>query len=107
MFLSLLLATAVGTIPAGDRLQAGAWCYDVIKSDEGTSQAIGRTRQTVRYATMQGRRVVEVVVDQRMGRQFALKDTFVLEPDTLRPIELFSEKSGNPHVRSRYGHGTI
>ena len=108
--LATVLASAVAAAtatPQGDRLQAGTSCYDITMTKGGQTQVIGHTFQSLEWVKRDGKPALQVVVHQRMGDKFDMRDTFVLDGATLRPIELNNTRFGKPHVRDVYTDGKV
>ncbi|UHQ18761.1 hypothetical protein LVB87_11265 [Lysobacter sp. KIS68-7] len=101
--LALTAALAAATpAPQGDRLPEGTWCYAITASKDGATQTVGHTFQSIERTTHDGKPALKVVVHQRMGAKFDLRDTFLLDAATLRPFEVASARFGKPHVRDVY-----
>jgi len=91
-FLATALA-AIAIVPAqmqGDRLQAGATCYEIIVG----GKPIGTTVQTITRSRDGQRSTWDIVIhqkaeDPRFGR-FDMRDQFVVDRKTLLPIRLTS-----------------
>jgi hypothetical protein len=106
--LTLTLAAALAAAaPQGDRLAEGTWCYDITLSKGGTSQVIGQVFQSLERVSHDGKPALKVVVHQRMGAKFDMRDTFLLDAATLRPFELANTRFGKPHVRDVYVDGKL
>ncbi|NUS60867.1 MAG: hypothetical protein HOQ01_07965, partial [Lysobacter sp.] len=107
MLMPILATVLAAATPQGDRLQTGTSCYDITMTKGGQSQVIGHTFQSLEWVKRDGKPALQVVVHQRMGDKFDMRDTFVLDGATLRPIELNNTRFGKPHVRDVYGDGTV
>ena len=70
---------------------------------DGAARPVGITWQTVERDTVDGRPVLRIVVHQRVGDgAFDMRDEFLLEAATLRPISLENTISGQVHIRLEY-----
>lgn len=104
------LAVPATTTPDATRLQPGAQCFTITRG----GAALGLTHQTVR-ATKVGRRSAwDIVVHQRMNDgSFDMRDHFVVDRTTLRPISFESARGtdrdtrGWQRVALRYGDQRI
>jgi len=106
--LTLILAAAVAAaMPQGDRLQPGRQCYDITMRKGEASQVIGHAFQSIERVRHDGKPAWQIVVHQRMGAKFDMRDTFLLDATTLRPFELSNTRFGKPHVRDVYGEGKV
>ena len=101
MILASLLAIAA--LPDGGRLTAGTTCYAIMRD----ASVIGATWQSVRPIEVAGEAAWDVVVHQRAGDAFDLRDHFVLARKDLRPLAFDSRKLGKEHVTLRYANGRI
>ncbi|MEO7168959.1 MAG: hypothetical protein V4610_22255 [Pseudomonadota bacterium] len=101
----MILATliAVAAQPNGERLSAGSACYAIMRD----TSVIGATWQSVRPAEVAGEQAWDIVVHQRVGTTFDLRDHFVLARKDLRPIAFDNRKLGKEHVTLRYANGRI
>ncbi len=101
----LLALAAQAALPAvnGTRLQPGTVCYAIARGET----VMGATLQTVKATTANGAPAWDVVVHQRVGDKFDLRDHFVLRQKDLAPIAFDSRKSGVEHVRVVYGPGKL
>ena len=112
--LSLLIALAPAlaqdpdAVPDGARLADSRACYTLNMTRDGVSRPIGVTWQTVERTERDGRPVLEVVVHQSInGGAFDMRDTFVVDAATLRPLALVNRRSGHDHVTLAYGADRI
>jgi hypothetical protein len=112
--LSLLIALAAAPspdpagLPDGRRLAEGETCYTLNMTRGEITRPIGVTWQSVRRSVRDGRPVLEIVVHQSVnGGAFDMRDEFVLDAATLRPISLTNRRKGEVHVRAAYGDGRI
>lgn len=112
--LSLLIALAPAllqdptAVPDGARLADSQSCYTLNVSREGVSRPVGVTWQTVKRAERDGRPVLEIVVHQSMGGgAFDMRDEFVLDAATLRPLSLINRRKGEVHIRADYADDRI
>ena len=97
----LLVLAAQAALPAvdGTRLQPGSVCYAIARGET----VMGATLQTVKAATADGVPAWDIVIHQRVGDKFDLRDHFVLRRKDLAPIAFDSRKTGVEHVRVTYG----
>ena len=112
--LSLLIALAPAllqdptAVPDGARLADSQTCYTLSISRDGVSRPVGVTWQTVKRAERDGRPVLEIVVHQSMGGgAFDMRDEFVLDASTLRPLSLINRRKGEVHIRADYADDRI
>ncbi|CAN7333908.1 DUF3108 domain-containing protein [Brevundimonas sp. LjRoot202] len=112
--LSLLIALAAGpaqdpaVVPDGTRLAESRTCYTFNISRDGVSRPAGVTWQTVERTVRDGRPVLEIVAHQSMnGGAFDMRDEFVLDAATLRPLSLINRRKGEVHVRVSYADDRI
>lgn len=106
MFALALLSMQAAALPKldGTLLHEGAFCYTIAS---GSTQ-VGVTWQSVRASVEGDRPAWDVTVHQRLADgSFDLRDTFVLERDTLQPIRMTSFKSGKQHALVSYSNGVI
>jgi hypothetical protein len=101
----LLALAAQAALPAvdGSRLQPGSVCYAIVRGET----VMGATLQAVKAITANGAPAWDVVVHQRVGDKFDLRDHFVLRQKDLAPIAFDSRKSDVEHVRVAYGPGRL
>ena len=111
--LTLLAALALQTtaptdLPDGERLSEERRCYVLGMTRNGASRPIGVTWQTIERDILEGRPVLRVVVHQSVnGGAFDMRDEFLLEAASLRPISLVNMRQGEIHVRVTYGPDRI
>ncbi|MDI6624147.1 MAG: hypothetical protein QME55_05410 [Brevundimonas sp.] len=112
--LSLLIALAPAlaqgptAVPDGARLADSRTCYTLNMNRDGVSRPVGVTWQTVKRAERNGRPVLEIVVHQSMGGgAFDMRDEFVLDAPTLRPLSVINRRKGEMHVRVDYADDRI
>ena len=103
MLLLALAAQAALPVVDGTRLQPGSVCYAIVRGET----VMGATLQTVKAITANGAPAWDVVVHQRVGDKFDLRDHFVLRQKDLGPIAFDSRKSGVEHVRVAYKPGKL
>ena len=103
MLLLALAAQAAPPVVDGSRLQPGSVCYAIVRGET----VMGATLQTVKAITANGAPAWDVVVHQRVGDKFDLRDHFVLRQKDLGPIAFDSRKSGVEHVRVAYEPGKL
>ena len=104
MLISLLALLSPQTpAPEGARLPDYDACYTISRTRDGVSQPIGVAWQTVQHGLRDGRPVVLVSVHQSIGNgAFDMRDDFVLDGSTLRPLSLVNRRNGEPHVELSY-----
>lgn len=112
--LSLLIALAPAlvqnpaAVPDGARPAETRTCYTFNMTRDGASQPAGVTWQTVERTVRDGRPVLEIVVHQSMnGGAFDMRDEFVLDAATLRPLSLVNRRKGEVHVSVTYADDRI
>lgn len=106
--LSSLLAQDPAAVPDGARLADSRTCYTLNMTRDGVSRPVGVTWQTVRRVERDGRAVLEIVVHQSMGGgAFDMRDEFVLDASTLRPLSLVNRRKGEVHIRADYADDRI
>lgn len=112
--LSLLIALAPALVqtpaatPDGARLAESRTCYTLNMTRDGASRPIGVTWQTVERADRDGRAVLEIVVHQSInGGAFDMRDAFVVDAATLRPLSLVNRRNGEDHVTLAYAEDRI
>ncbi len=106
----LLLALVQDPVPVpnGARLTEGRTCYTMNMTRQGATRPIGVTLQTVERSVRNERPVLEVVVHQSInGGAFSMRDDFVLDAATLRPLSLVNTRHGKRHVTLVYGEDRI
>jgi hypothetical protein len=106
---ALALQTAAPTaVPDGGRLSEERKCYVLSMTRAGASTPVGVTWQTTERDTVDGHPVLRVVVHQSVnGGAFDMRDEFVLEAASLRPMSLVNTRQGQVHVRATYGPDRI
>ena len=78
---------------SGAALVAGTTCFDLLAQ----GRVIGETRQTIAAAQVGGTKVWRIVVHQKVhGGGFEMRDTFVLDRDTLLPFTMQSVRGSSP-----------
>ena len=109
LFAALALQTAAPTdLPDGGRVSEERKCYVLSMTRNGASRPIGVTWQTIERDTVEGHPVLRVVVHQSVnGGAFDMRDEFVLEAASLRPVSLVNTRQGQIHVRLAYGPDRI
>lgn len=112
--LSLLIALAPAlvqtpvAVPDGARLAESRTCYTLNMTRDGVSRPVGVTWQTVERTERDGRPALEIVVHQSInGGAFDMRDTFVVDAATLRPLSLVNRRNGEDHVTLAYGDDRI
>jgi hypothetical protein len=101
MLLIALAAQAALPTVDGSRLQPGTVCYAIARGET----VMGATLQTVKAVTANGAPAWDVVVHQRVGDTFDLRDHFILRRSDLTPITFDSRKAGIEHVAVAYAAG--
>jgi hypothetical protein len=103
----VLLAAAVSSpLPSGDRVAAQDACFTISMTRDGATSEIGRVRQTVQRGQRGGKPVVFVLVHQH-GANFDMRDTFVLDGKTMRPIHFENTRNGRAHVVLDYADDRV
>ena len=103
MPIGLVLAMVAAVSPDGGRLHPDEACYSIIGPAAAGHPVIGATWQAMKRGRRNGRAVWEVVVHQRLtDGSFDLRDAFVLDAKTLRPISLSTRRGGKPHAELTY-----
>ena len=98
-----LQSAAPTVVPDGGRISEEAKCFTLTMNRDGASRPIGVTWQTIERDTVGGRPVLHVVVHQSVnGGAFDMRDDFLLDAASLRPIALENTRLGQVHVRVRY-----
>ena len=108
--LDLLLALAhePAGLPDGRRLTESRTCYTLNMTRDGVTRPIGVTWQTVEHSVRDGRPVLEILVHQSINAgAFDMRDQFVLDAATLRPLSLVNRRQGKTHVTLAYGEDRI
>lgn len=102
--LSLILFAAVSSagLPDGSRLAEQDACFVINVTRDGKTAQFGQVRQSVRRASENGHEVIRVLVHQRGLGGFDMRDSFVLDAKTLRPIRFRNERSSAVHVTLDY-----
>lgn len=99
-----LLAQPLAAEPDGTRVRSATQCFAIVRD----KAVVGATFQKIRRVRRAGRVYFDIVVHQRVsGGKFDLRDHFVLDGRTLRPISFDSRKSGEDHVELAYSGGRI
>jgi hypothetical protein len=104
---ALATATATTPTPQGDRLATGTSCYAITATKDGATHTMGHAFQSIERVTHDGKPALKIVVHQRMGDKFDMRDTFLLDAVTLRPFEMANERFGKPHVRDVYTEANV
>lgn len=106
--LMMALAQDPAAVPDGRQLAEGQTCYTLNMTREAVTRPIGVTWQSVERTQRDGRPVLDVVVHQSVnGGAFNMRDEFVLDATTLRPIALTNRRNGAVHVRLAYSDDRI
>lgn len=90
MLVTMMTATAVAGMPNldGRRLHAGTSCFTI----ERDGKALGETLQSVRRKRFEGRDIWDIVVHQRVGTMFDMRDHFILDHASMAPIAFDSRR---------------
>ncbi len=112
--LALMMATTLlsGTpqspvMPDGRRLEPYEACYTINMTREGQTRPIGVTWQSLRRGEQDGRAIWTVVVHQKVGDRFDMRDVFTLDADTLEPLQLVNTRNGHTHIQATYASDEI
>ncbi len=98
-----LLAQDPVVKPEGARLADQAACYTLTMTRGDQSRPIGLTWQTIERVPHEGGVALKVVVHQSVGGgSLDMRDEFLLDPATLRPLSLVNVRNGETHVQVRY-----
>ncbi|MEQ7873648.1 hypothetical protein ABDK56_06535 [Sphingomonas sp. ASV193] len=92
MLIAMLMAgtTELAAAPLdGRRIPTGSTCFAI----ERSGASIGQTFQRVRRLRFAGQDALDIVVHQRVGRSFDMRDHFIVARRTLAPI-LFDSRRG-------------
>ncbi|WP_439470555.1 DUF3108 domain-containing protein [Brevundimonas sp.] len=104
----LLAGLAQGPSLDGTRVHEDRACYTISMNRGGVETPMGVTWQTIERTVVDGRPVLRVVVHQRVGGgAFDMRDTFLLDAGTLRPIQLENDRKGERHVTLTYGADAV
>ncbi|MGV9010836.1 DUF3108 domain-containing protein [Brevundimonas sp.] len=110
LMMATTLLTATGqepVVPDGRRLEPYEACYTINMTRDGQTRPIGVTWQSLRRGEQDGRAIWTVVVHQKVGDRFDMRDVFTLDADTLRPLRLVNTRNGRTHVEALYAPGQI
>lgn len=103
----LLLAMAAATpLPQGERVADQDACFTISMIQDGKSTDMGQVRQTVRRVRADGKDELHVLIHQQAG-SFDMRDSFVLDGKTLRPIHFENQRRGQTHVVLDYRDNAI
>lgn len=98
----LLLALAATTpMPDGERVAEQDACFTISMVRDGKRSDMGQVRQTVRRVRADGKDELHVLIHQQAG-SFDMRDSFVLDGKTLRPIRFENQRRGQTHVMLDY-----
>lgn len=100
-------AVARGSLPDGSRLLASDVCYMIMRGAGAEATPMGVTRQKVTAARIDGAPVWDVVVHQKAGDRFDMRDHFTLRASDLRPLVLAATFMGHDHAQLRYGASAV
>lgn len=103
-----LQTSAATTGPDGGRLSEEAKCFTLSMAGGRVSRPVGVTWQSVERDTVDGHPALRVVVHQRIADgSLDMRDEFLLDAASLRPLSLQNTRDGQIHVRLRYEPGRI
>lgn len=103
----LLLALAAATpLPEGERVAEQDACFTISMVRDGKSSDMGQVRQTVRRVHADGKDQLHVLIHQQAG-SFDMRDSFVLDGKTMRPIHFENQRRGETHVVLDYRDDAI
>lgn len=101
--IELLAALAQEPSMDGTLIRDDRACYTISMVREGAATPIGVTWQTIEHVEVDGQPRLRVIVHQRVnGGAFDMRDTFLLDAATLRPIRLENDRKGERHVTLDY-----
>jgi len=106
LLIPLLLALSPSQ-PAGDRLADQDDCYTITMTRDGKSMDVGHVRQAIRRGRQDGKEVLHVLVHQQAQGGFDMRDSFVLDAATLRPLHFENSRAGVPHVVLDYSASRV
>jgi len=106
LLIPLLLALSPSQ-PAGDRLVDQDACFTITTTRDGKSTEFGHVRQTVRRTHIDGKEVLQVLVHQQGQGGFDMRDSFVLDAATLRPLHFGNFRAGVRHVVLDYSASRV
>ena len=102
MILALAAALTLAA-PDGRRLHEDRACYTLYRQQGDQRTPMGVTAQSLVRETRAGRPVWRIVIHQRVGDgRFDMRDEFVLDGETLRPLTLVNTRKGETHVTLAY-----
>lgn len=104
---SQMAAFAQTAGPDGSRLSESDVCYIIIAGQGAKAAPMGVTRQTIGKSTRFGVPVLDIVVHQKAGDRFDMRDHFVVREDDLTPLTFESLFMGSDHARLSYGASSI
>jgi hypothetical protein len=111
MILALLTALLIQdpvAAPDAARLPVGGECHTLIMGQGEQARPVGVTWQSVERVVHAGQPALKIVVHQYLGGgRFDMRDEFVVDAATLRPLTLENRRSGQVHVAVRYEPGRI
>lgn len=95
-------------LPDATRLPVGGACHTLIMGQGERARPVGVTWQSVERTSHDGHPALRIVVHQYLaGGSFDMRDEFLVDAVTLRPISLENRRSGAVHLTVRYGDGRI
>lgn len=102
MILTLAAALTLAA-PDGRRLHEDHACYTLYRQQGDQKTPMGVTTQSLVKEIRAGRPVWRIVVHQRVGGgRFDMRDEFLLDGETLRPLTLVNTRKGETHVTLSY-----
>ena len=100
--------SAISTIPDGSRLALSQYCYTMTATKDGVAKPVGATYQSISRQHIRGIDALAIVVHQHMySGKFDMRDSFLLRRDDLRPIQVDTDRNGEPHVHLDYSDKRI
>lgn len=106
--LTAFLAPDPTVVPDASRLAIGGECSTLVMGQGEQARPVGVTWQSVERATHEGRPALKIVVHQYLGGgRFDMRDEFLVDAATLRPMWLENRRSGKVHVAVRYAADRI
>ncbi|MFT3805346.1 hypothetical protein [Arenimonas sp.] len=103
----LLALAAPSALPEGGRIAEQDACFTISTIRDGKSTDVGQVRQTVRRVRTDGKDELHVLIHQQAPGGFDMRDSFVLDGKTLRPIHFENRRRGETHVVLDYSDGVV
>lgn len=101
-----ILALAADTamrVPDGRRVHPVTQCFTLVRN----GQDVGLTFQQIRETRANRKPAWDIVIHQRVGTVFDMRDHFVVAKADLAPVAFDNRRSGEEHVRLAYAKGRI